>query len=296
MLLGALVCVLAATSLRAQTPEDGLMMPHGELCTGFLYTHESWERYWEGSLERSNGNIGRVTSESVNWYGIYGITDRLNVAAMVPYVWTSASAGTLHGMKGLQDLSLAAKYTLLTKSSKAGTFRAFVVGSGGTPLSDYTPDFLPLSIGLGSSRASGRLTLNYQAGQGWYFNASAAYTRRGNIHLDREAYYTDGHLYLTDEVEVPDAFEYAVSAGYVKGRWQAPFTVSHFITLGGGDIRRQDMPFPSNRMVATRIEALVMYTIPKAMAVRVAAAYTVDGRNVGKATTLTAGLLYTLHF
>ena len=296
LVLGALVTLLTTASLRAQTPEDGLMMSKRSLCTGFLYSHDSWSEYWEGTLERGNGNIGRVTTESIQWYGVYGITDRVNVAATVPYVETGASAGTLHGMKGFQDLTLAAKFTLLTKSSKSGTFRTFVVGSLGLPLTDYTPDFLPLSIGLGSRRAAGRLTLNYQAVQGWYFNGSASYTRRGNIHLDREAYYTDGQLYLTDEVAMPDAFDWVLSAGYVKGRWQAPLSVSQQITLGGGDIRRQDMPFPSNRMIATRVEALVMYTIPKAMAVRVAAAYTVDGRNVGKATTLTAGLLYTVHF
>ena len=51
--------------LGAQTIDDGLMMPRRQLCTGFLYTHDSWDRYWEGSLERGNGNIGTLTTQSV---------------------------------------------------------------------------------------------------------------------------------------------------------------------------------------------------------------------------------------
>ena len=49
------VLLLAApAALSAQTIDDALMMPQRQLCTGFIYTHDSWDRYWEGSLERSN--------------------------------------------------------------------------------------------------------------------------------------------------------------------------------------------------------------------------------------------------
>jgi len=43
---------------------------------------------------------------------------------------------------------------------------------------------------------------------------------------------------------------------------------------------------------------MVMYPIPKLrqLAVQGAYAYTVKGRNVGQATTITAGLLYTFRF
>src|SRR2546426_5595845 len=80
--------------------------------------------------------------------------------ALLPYVWTRASQGTLQGMHGLQDLTLAAKYRLLsTPFTDRGTLRAMVVGTAGIPASNYVPDFLPLSIGLASRRFSGRFTL-----------------------------------------------------------------------------------------------------------------------------------------
>ena len=87
---------------------------------------------------------------------------------------------------------------------------------GASPSSDYTPDFLPLSIGIASRRAAGRLTLNFQAKQGWFVDGTGAYTWRGKVTLDRPAYFTDDQLFLSDEVAMPDVFDYTVSAGYWK--------------------------------------------------------------------------------
>jgi hypothetical protein len=164
------------------------MMPGHVLCTGFVYRHDGWDRYWEGTLERGNGNTGTVTTQSVSRMGTCGVTDRLNVIAMVPYVWTEASTGTLSGMEGVQDLTAAVKWNALsTGLTSLGALRAFLVASGSVPLSDYTPDFLPMSIGLGTRQASGRLTLNFQAKQGWFAEGTGAYTFRGEVTLEHGA-------------------------------------------------------------------------------------------------------------
>ena len=49
-MLPAVLFAFAATSLDAQTIDDHLMMPRRQLCTGFVYMHDSWDRYWEGPL------------------------------------------------------------------------------------------------------------------------------------------------------------------------------------------------------------------------------------------------------
>jgi hypothetical protein len=294
-----LLLLAPCAPLAAQTIEDGLFMPKKTLCTGFLYTHDSWDEYWEGTLKRANGNIGSVTTQSVAWMGTYGITDRLNAVAMLPYLWTGASQGVLQGQSGMQDLSVALKFNLLeTPFTGAGSLRTILVATAGTPLSDYTPDFLPLSIGLASSRVSGRATLSFQAHSGFFVNATGAYTWRGNVTLDRPAYYTDGELHMSDEVQMPDVFDYSVSTGYIKGPLQVPISFSQQITLGGGDIRRQDMPFVSNRMNLSRLDGVVQYALPwvTGLQVRLAAAYIVSGRNVGQGTTVSAGFLYTVRF
>jgi outer membrane putative beta-barrel porin/alpha-amylase len=296
---GALLALLSCAPLHAQTVDDGIMMSKKTLCTGFLYGHDDWKDYWEGDLKRQNGNIGTITTENVTWTGTYGITNRLNVIAVVPYVWTNASQGVLHGTSGFQDLTAAVKYNALeTALTSHGTLRAIFVASVGMPMSDYIADFQPLAIGVHAKDFSGRFTLNFQTKQGWFLNASGAYTWRGMVTLDRPGYFTDNQLFLTDQVAMPDMFDYRVSAGYLKGSLQAPISFSQHVTLGGGDIRRQDAPFISNRMNFSKVDALVMYSLPKvkSLAIRAMGAYTVDGRNVGQATTVTAGLLYTFHF
>src|SRR6188768_3531213 len=113
--LVCLVLLMLSVSINtsAQTSTDGLMMGKNLFCTGFMYTNDKWTDYWEGELKRDNGNIGSITTQSLMYYGVYGITGKLNVIAMVPYIKTEASQGTLHSMEGVQDLTIGLKYNFL---------------------------------------------------------------------------------------------------------------------------------------------------------------------------------------
>jgi hypothetical protein len=293
--------LLAAGALpvAAQTPADGFMMPKREMSLGVLYAHDRWDQYWEGTLKRRNGNIGSITTQSLTWVGAYGVTDRLGVMATLPYIWTHASQGLLSDVRGVQDLTISAKYRLLGADSPGrGAFNAFVVATAAVPVSSYTPDFLPLSIGTGGGRASARVTTSFHPTSAWYANASAAYTFCSNVKLNRSSYYTDGQLYLTDEVAMPNVFESAVTAGYRRGRWQLPVSIVQQHTLGGGDIRRQDMPFVSNRMDFVKVDGAVMYAlpVPNDVSIRFGAAHVLSGRNVGQSTTYSTGVFHAFHF
>jgi hypothetical protein len=95
-----------------------------------------------------------------------------------------------------------------------------------------------------------------------------------------------------------NVFDYTAAAGFGRRGVMAAFAFSQQHTLGGGDIRRQDMPFVSNRMNFSRVGGMVMAPIPKLDELRVqfAYAYTIRGRNVGQATTMSTGLVYRLPF
>lgn len=295
-----LVVLLSLPALcRAQTIDDGIMLGKGELFTGALYSHDSWDEYWEGTLKRDNGNIGTLTTEAVTWFANYALTSRLNVIGAVPRVWTRASQGVLHGMAGIQDLSVAGKYAFVHGTpTPLGRFRAIGVAAVGIPLTDYSPDFQPMSIGFGSKRVTGRFTANLQTEPGPYLNGTFGYTWRRGVTLDRPYYFTDGQFFMTDQVDMPEVFDYAIEGGYMKHGLMAAAIYSQQRVLGGGDIRRQDMPFVSNRMNANRIGARLMAPVPglRDLAVHFAYMYTLDGRNVGQSTTLTGGLSYHFHF
>ena len=88
--------------------------------------------------------------------------------------------------------------------------------------------------------------------------------------------------------------DYTVSVGYLKHDLNAWLGFTQQTTQGGGDIRRQDMPFVSNRVNFSRVSAMAMYPVPKinAVAFQFEVGHIVDGRNVGQSTTFMFGLLY----
>jgi hypothetical protein len=287
----------ACHCLRAQTDEDAIMMGKYDLCTGLTYTHSNWDYYWEGTYHRNNQNLGTVKTQMVSVMGIYGITRHLAVVANAPYVWTDATAGTLHAMHGIQDLSGWLKWEAYQrKIGSKGVLSLFALAGGSVPLTNYLADYLPLSIGLHSRTASGRIIADYQLGH-FFVTASGTYTWRSNITIDEQSYYTT-ELHLTNQVQMPNQMAYNFRAGYRSNRWIIEGLLYDMVTLGGFDIRKNDMPFPSNKMDATMAGAHVKYEFKaiKGLSLTADGNYTVAGRNVGQATTIDAGVFYIFDF
>jgi hypothetical protein len=162
-----------------------------------------------------------------------------------------------------------------------------------TPLSNYQPDFLPLSIGLHSTTGSLRGILHYQTDLGFFATVQCGYIRRSNIKIDRNSYYSD-RQHNTNEVEVPDAVSFSPRIGFTKPNIIAEIWYDNFYSLSGNDIRRNDMPFPTNAMRAEKVGVFALYRfgfVP-GFGLTGAASYTTYGRNVGQSTSFTAGLTY----
>jgi hypothetical protein len=262
-----------------------------------VYSHSSWKDYWEGDFKRNNYNLGTVTTQSLSVMGNYGITNKLNFLFNLPYIETKASAGTLHGMKGLQDLSLMLKWMPVLKHvGSKGIISGYAIGGVSFPTSNYVADFLPLSIGMRSKVASLRIMADYQLGH-FFATASGVYMYRSNIEIDRNAYYTT-EMHYTNEVEMPDMLGYNARAGYRSDTWIAEGVVENMTTLGGFDIRKNDMPFPSNKMNATQVGVNLKYTLHLVPGLEVLGGgrYTVHGRNMGQATTVYGGFFYIMNF
>ena len=276
----------------AQTDQDAIMMGKRNFCSGLMYSHDSWNNYWEGTYKRDNQNLGTVSTNSFAVMGNYGISNKLNVLFGLPYVKTKASEGVLHGQKGIQDFSLWVKWMPVEKEFKKGLFSIYLLGGLSTPVTNYIADFLPLSIGLKSKTLSARVMLDYQK-QSFFVTGSATYTYRNNITIERTSYYTT-ELITSNEVEMPDVATLAFRSGYRSHRLIAEAVITSMKTLGGFDIRKNDMPFPSNRMNATTAGINFKYEIDKinGLALTGGANYTIAGRNVGQSTNLNFGVFY----
>ncbi len=300
-ILSISIACLSVCVSHAQTPlyTDGLMMPKKDLGLGLFYGHDQWTKFWQGTARKENGNIGKITTQSVTWMGAYGLTEKISLIATLPYVWTKASGGTLHGMAGLQDLTVAAKYNFLSANLGKSDLKFFGLMAFSMPMSNYAVDLLPLSIGLGSKNISYRLTGSYIYNQVWFAALSGAYTWRSNVFLDRPGYYNNGQLYSSNEVRMPNLFDFIVRMGYHKDRLRVELYYAQQNTFGGGDILGWNVPpLTSNQMNFIKAGASIMYAPPKLknLAIRAWGNYTFAGRNVGQSTTVTLGAMYFIHF
>jgi hypothetical protein len=279
----------------AQTDIDGLMMEKKYFCVGPTAGYSSWKNYWEGTLKRENLNMGRVSTTNFTLMGNYGITPRLNVLFGLPYIKTKASAGSMAGQKGFQDISLLVKWVAYQKHIAHGDLKAILMGGYSSPISNYNEDFLPLSIGLQSRNVTMRLMADYQRNH-WFATASYTYIARSNVTLDRNTYYTT-EMHYSNNVKMPDASQFNLRAGYRSEIIIAEAIFNKWTTLGGFDIPRNGMPFVSNRMNATSIGLNVKYETPlDGLSVVANGSTTIAGRNVGQATGFNAGVFYILDF
>ena len=292
----AIFAILIGKTAFSQTDQDGLMMNKNLFCTGIIYNTSSWNKYWEGTNKRENLNLGTVSSSSINLMGNYGIKDNLNFLFNVPYVSNNVSAGTLHSMSGLQDASAWLKWMPIEKEVKNGYVSVYLLGGASMPLSDYIVDYLPVAIGLKSKTFSGRFMLDYQLGN-FTITASETFTVRGNSQLERNSYYTTAAV-ISDQVAMPNVNTLSLRTGYRSNWLIAEAILTDTKTLGGFDIAKNNMPFPSNRMNATTIAANLKYEIQKVPGLSIVggASHVIKGRNMGQSSGFYSGIFYILNF
>ncbi|GAB3489863.1 hypothetical protein GCM10027341_00760 [Spirosoma knui] len=289
ILTGAL---LIAAPAWAQMPHDAIYMSKNAICIAAMYGESSWSQYWENSLKRENLNIGTHTTRSAMVMPAIGISNRVNVILSLPYVWTSTSAGNLMGQKGFQDLSAWLK----VKAIQKGGFSLNALVGGSLPVGNYVADFMPMSIGLQCRTLTGRLLANYKHPQtGIYITAHGSYGWRGNIHVDRDAYQADDRVYNTNEVSVPNTYDAAVRLGVLRKGLQTEVFAEQSSCLSGDNIRRNDMPFPTNNMKATVVGWYGKFQ-PRNVGVNARVGYVTSGQNVGQSTSYSVGLLYQFKF
>lgn len=91
---------------------------------------------------------------------------------------------------------------------------------------------------------------------------------------------------------MPNATVFNLRTGYRSPKVIAEAVVEKSTTLGGFDIRRNDMPFPSNRMNATTLGANFKYSFGNGLELTAGSDYVVAGRNVGQSTVIHGGAYY----
>jgi hypothetical protein len=97
---------------------------------------------------------------------------------------------------------------------------------------------------------------------------------------------------------MPNTNTLSLRSGYRSNWLIAELILTDTKTLGGFDITKNNMPFPSNRMNATTIATNIKYEIQKVPGLSIVggASRVIKGRNVGQSTGFYSGVFYILNF
>jgi hypothetical protein len=278
------------------------MMNAEQACVLLEYNYGSFDQYWEGSLLRENQTIATVKRNTVMPMLAVGILDKLNFFIGVPIVKTESSdpnGGKFAGASGFQDLSLALKYRILNNVKEKGTLSVLATVGFSTPISNYLPDYMPYSLGLGAPELSYRGIAQYQWKNGLYLRGAAAYLWRGYAEAEREYYYNDGSYY-TAWMDVPNAvtFEGVLGVWAFKNSLQLELSYMSSNSTGGDDIRSYNAPQPTNNIDMDRVGLFAHYYFPSIKGLGVVAYHNrvVNGRNAAKMNSIGVGLTYFFNY
>lgn len=290
------------TSLWAQTPSDAIMMEAEQACVLLEYNYGSFNQYWEGTLLRENQTIATVKRNTIMPMLAVGILDKLNFFVGVPYIKTESSdpnGGKFAGASDFQDLSVALKYQIVNKVKDSSAFSVLATVGFSTPITNYLPDYMPYSLGLGAPELSYRGIAQYQWKGGLYLRGSAAYLWRGYAKAEREYYYNNGSYY-TSWMDVPNAvtFEGIVGLWALNNSLQLELSYLGSNSTSGDDIRSYNAPQPTNNIDMDRVGIFAHYYFQSIKGLGVVAYHNriVNGRNAAKMNSTGVGLTYFFNY
>ncbi len=263
---------------------DGFMQKKGDLVSALSFSNEKYGSYYVGEVKTQNANLGTITTKSASLYIIGGITDYLNVVVNVPYITAKPSAGFWSSQSDFQDLSIFLKGRIFQNDFGSAGYLSILAGLGySTPISQYIPD-APIAIGHQANRTDFRVIVQHRLPIGLFFMAQGGYIQNYNVYTDR------GY-----EVSVPDAFDFTTRIGGNVKFIYADFWLSKQTARSGTNIG-PGVPFPGNSISFLRSGFNLYSTLPfvNNLGISTGMGFTLSGKNVGKATRISAGLVYKL--
>ncbi|MBD2714911.1 hypothetical protein KBK19_07685 [Microvirga sp. STR05] len=228
----------------------------------------------------------RVEVTSLNLYGSYGLTDRLEAVVSLPYIQSRGFADEqvlrdqnyVNKRAGLQDITLLLKAKIFSKEIGTNVLDVLGVVSGSTPISDYKSNTglgYIIAIGNGSSKLSGQGVVHLKTLSGVFLTGQAGYSLRDN--------------------SAPNAFVAETKIGYAGPRLYVDALASFQKSdKSGTDILQPGFTgfFPATRVDYVRLGVSAFRPLAKGFGLTVGATTYVAGRNLGKSTGLSGGVAY----
>lgn len=259
ILLATCFIISSLINCFAQPPVDGYSKGKGNATiVGSISNEKSKKYYAANGLTPASLNI-----RSYTLFGVVGITDKFDAQISIPFVISGPESN-------FQDISLFLKYALLKKG------KTTILGSFGqsSPLTNYKTSG-GSAIGQKASRLDARLIIQQDLGSGFFIMAQSGYTKRS--------------------FPTPSSVPAAIKFGYGSSKIYTDIWFDYQYSFGGSDyLDGTNRAFTTLGVGYSKIGGQVYKPFNKHIGVSLGGSYVLDGRNIGKATTLSLAIIYNL--
>lgn len=281
---------LTGQKIKAQVNTDGFFNKKGEANIAVSFTTSSFEKFYFGeTVVDAVPDHNKIDQSIYNLYVNYGITDKFTLIANLPYIQAKGNGapdpvnGTTE-QSDIQDLSLMVKYALFEKQHDGGKIIGIATFGGSLPLG-YEPSGI-LSIGNGASSIDAKLGLQYNDNSRFFGNVFLGYSLRGQ---------SDNNFGLGTgaQFDVPNSLNAQVKLGYAGKSFYADAWFDAQKSNGNLDIGGAGFfgNFPETTVNYSRIGLNLYVPLTKIIGISGGAGTVVSGRNVGKVTYYSGGLV-----
>lgn len=281
----------------SQKPTDHIFVPKHYLVPDISFELANFKNYWEVKYLRDNQTVGKVMRTEVRPTLTYGITDRMNVYASLPFIQKESkkpNGGFLDEAHGMQDLSLAVKYQVLEKNINDNRFSvSSALGLSFRP-TKYSSDLGFYNLGTGAPELSIRGIAAYTLKNNIYFRGGGAYLLHGRAKTYADSYFYINDVVYSSKMYVPDAVHIEAATGLwaLKNKLRVELNYSGYKSLGGDSIRSYTSPKPTNRVNYDKIEALAQYFISHNIGIKAHYSTVVNGLNTPQWNAFGGGIVF----
>lgn len=282
----ALLLLLAPFLMQAQSPVSAFMSGKGKGAVALSYNSESYDNVFLVPTDSKGVPVfNDVTLNSISLYATYGITDRLEVVASLPYITATGNAsqavlnelGYENERSGIQDLSLFVKYNPFTAELGDNTLSFQVAAGLRTPLGSYAVDEglqSIIAIGNRATSLNGLAIAQFKTGFGLFASTQAGCSLRNG--------------------EVPNALLGEIKLGYAGARFYVDAWYAGQVSDGGVNILGEGFTgfFPATDVSFNRAGINVFVPIAGGFGISGGVSKYLSGRNIGESTGVSGGLIY----
>ncbi|MGY5352055.1 hypothetical protein ACXGQW_05760 [Wenyingzhuangia sp. IMCC45533] len=274
-------------SVQAQGYIDGFFSEQGALSVTTSYTRGSFDEFYFGKEKKNLDDetpFDEITQDIYDVYAKYEVAADLVAFVNIPFIVADAGGKVdpINGetsVSGIQDIALGLKYRIHEFEFETSDLSILSGLTFGIP-GDYEPNGI-LSIGSGSFNTDFTTGLHLNTEVGFFSTVLASYSYRDDAQGN-------------GDFDVPNAFLATAKIGYASSLFYADAWIDHSNSLSGIDISDADFGgrFPATEVEYTRVGATLYKKFVENFGASVGFGTVLDGRNVGKATTFSAGLTY----